>query len=93
MNEMLSINRNIASSVRIPVFTDIDNAYGDVDHVKVVIHSLNEIGVSGAALHPNSIIPLLRSLLDKASIDGVTQYSSHSFDEVLRPGRVTTFGI
>ncbi len=45
-----------------------------------IYRSINRWGtLSDAALHPNSIIPLLRSLLDKASIDGVSQYSSHSF--------------
>lgn len=34
--------------------------------------------LSDEGLHPNSIIPLLRTLLSKAGIDAVDQFSSHS---------------
>ncbi len=44
-----------------------------------VFQSINQWGrLSENSLHPNSIIPLIRRLLEKSSIDDFEQYSSHS---------------
>ncbi|OBP13466.1 hypothetical protein A5320_18105 [Rheinheimera sp. SA_1] len=50
MNEVLAVNRHIKASVKIPVIMDIENAYGDTDHLNTLIHAINAMDIYGIQL-------------------------------------------